>query len=51
MERRQTYTLEAWTDEGEVRFLGQGLSRQLWIYEEDASIDNPSGNMTWIMNG
>lgn len=47
MERLQTYTLEAWTDESEVRFSGQGLSRQLWIYEEDASIDNPSGNMTW----
>ena len=42
-----TYTLEAWTDEGEVRFSGRGLSRQLWIYEEDASIDHLSVNMTW----
>lgn len=45
MGRLQTYTLEAWTDEGEVRFSGHGLYEQLWWYEDDACVDD--GEKTW----
>ena len=44
---RPTYTLESWTEEGDVHFSGHGLYEQLWMYEDDASIDKPAGDRTW----
>lgn len=39
MRQTPTFTLEAWTDEGEVHFSAHGLREQLWWYEDEAYVD------------
>ena len=39
MRQTPTFTLEAWTDEGEVHFSAHGLREQLWLYEDEAYVD------------